>query len=64
MQERLKQYIRYIINTGRDPLPTEFFDDDWEPIGPGLRAHLVTEGAISVSDDGIHLTDIGRKAVS
>lgn len=36
----LQKYIDYIRNTGHVPLENAKFDDDWEPIGPMVRAEL------------------------
>jgi hypothetical protein len=37
--QHLKKYLEYIRNTG-GVTPAQF-DDDWEPIGPTLRAEIV-----------------------
>lgn len=55
MMERFKQYIDYINNTGREPLPVAMFDEDWEPIGPRLRADMAAADLIQCRDDGIYL---------
>jgi hypothetical protein len=54
------KYLRYIRNTGRAPLPVATFDEDWEPVGPKVRRHLVELGAITEAAGGIFLTDRGR----
>ena len=64
MLDYLKQYLQYIENTGRNPLLTKWFDDDWEPIGPVLRRDLVKADWIAEKDDGLSLTDEGRKILS
>ena len=53
--ERFKQYIEYINNTGQVPLATAAFDEDWEPIGPRVRADMVKADLIQVRADGIYL---------
>lgn len=53
MSEHLKKYVDYIRNTGQAPLPVGAFDDDWDPIGPRIRAQLEAEGLIyEVRPDG------------
>lgn len=49
------KYAQYIKNTGHDPLPVVYFDDDWEPIGPMVRRDMEAAGLITVSTDGIRL---------
>lgn len=56
-----EKYIQYIKNTGHVPLPIEFFDDDWEPIGPQVRRRMVAEGSIVERDGGIYLADAAPK---
>jgi hypothetical protein len=56
----LQKFIDYIRNTGRVPLPVEFFDDDWEPVGPTVRSDLIDAGLITIRDDGIRLTEEGQ----
>jgi hypothetical protein len=51
--EHLRKYVEYIRNTGREPLAVELFDDDWEPIGPRVRAELVRAGLVTQSADGL-----------
>lgn len=48
-------YIDYIKNTAQVPLKVEHFDEDWEPIGPIIRPKMVTEGLITIDEDGIRL---------
>lgn len=59
----LVQYCQYVRNTGMDPLPTAFFDDDWEPVGPLVRPRLVNAGLITDDETGIRLTDAGEAAI-
>jgi hypothetical protein len=47
---KFDQYMAYIDNTGGSPT-IEQFDDDWEPIGPMLRAEMKAENLI-VEIDG------------
>lgn len=55
MHEHLQKYVEYIKNTGHDPLPVAYFDEDWEPIGPKVRAHMEEAKLITVSTDGVRL---------
>ena len=50
--QRLQQYVDYIKNTKRVPLPVAFFDDDWEPIGPKVREELMNRGFIYYHKNG------------
>jgi hypothetical protein len=43
----LTPFVAYIRNTGRQPLPEAFFDEDWEPIGPTVRAEMAALGLIT-----------------
>ena len=52
----LQKYIDYIRNTGLDPLPIEYFDEDWDPIGPKVRRDLVNKGFVSEVSGGLSLT--------
>lgn len=56
MGKHLTVYTDYIRNTGQVPLPCEDFDDDWEPIGRGVRADLVRAGLVMETDEGLTLT--------
>ncbi len=53
--EYLQKYVAYIKNTGRVPLLTAWFDEDWEPIGPTVRAEMVKHGLIEETSEGILL---------
>lgn len=53
--DRLQQYVQYIRNTGRVPLPVALFDSDWEPIGPRVRADLVAAGLVRETPEGLAL---------
>lgn len=44
--KHLHKYVDYINNTGRKPLPISAFDDDWEPVGPMIRADMQAAGLI------------------
>jgi len=57
MKEHLQKYVQYIKNTGRVPLRVDWFDDDWDPIGPKLREQMVAEGLITIQEDGIRLVE-------
>lgn len=59
MQEHphLAKYVEYIKNAGYVPLPTTFFDMNWEPIGPRVRNELVAAGLIIQVSAGILLKD-------
>jgi len=46
------KYIEYIGNTGGS-VTEEQFDDDWEPIGPMVRADLIRLHMINVIDGNI-----------
>lgn len=59
--ETLKKYVQYISNTSLVPLSSEIFDDDWEPIGPDMRRWLITAGWVTEDDDGLRITDKGRR---
>ncbi len=50
-----QKYVDYINNTGREPLPVAMFDEDWEPIGPMIRADMVKADLIQVRADSIYL---------
>lgn len=55
----LKGYVEYIRNTARVPLPVELFDDDWEPIGPLVRAEMIAAGLVECTPSGLTLTERG-----
>ena len=44
-----EKYLQYIKNTGGSP-KVEWFDDDWEPIGPKVRADMVKAGLIKIEN--------------
>lgn len=54
-------YIDYIKNTGQATmgLPIEAFDDDWAPIGVGVRQQLEKAGLISIVNNRIYLLSPG-----
>lgn len=53
----LIQYLQYVKNTGGNATVAAF-DDDWEPIGPKLRADLMP--AYIVEKNGkLDLTEAG-----
>lgn len=57
MAEHLQKYLDYIRNTKRVPLKTEWFDEDWDPVGPMVRSQLVEAGLITVESDGIRIVE-------
>lgn len=57
VDDYLQQYVQYIRNTGQVPLKTADFDEDWDPIGPTLRAEMVTKGLISEGEDGLRIIE-------
>jgi hypothetical protein len=60
----LKEYAKYIVNTGQSPLDAAMFDDDWEPIGPMVRADMERAGLIEQSMGALMLTDAGEALAS
>jgi len=50
MGEVYTKYIEYIKNTGGNP-KIEWFDEDWEPIGPSVRQRMAELG-LTKEDDG------------
>lgn len=54
------RYLDYVVNTGG--CTTDQFDEDWEPIGPQLRADLMPR-YIEMADGKMVLTQAGRAAV-
>ena len=62
MKPYLRKYIEYIRNTGGEPT-LAWFDEDWEPVGPTVRADLLNEGVAEESDGKIRLTEAGRRAL-
>lgn len=62
-KDYLKQYCQYIINTGQRPLAIAAFDDDWEPIGPIVRADLMNANFIEEHAGAIILTNEGEEFV-
>lgn len=53
----LQKYVDYIRYTGRVPLRREWFDEDWDPIGPQLRRDLVAAGLVTDEPDGLRLVN-------
>lgn len=54
MENKYKIYLDYIQNTGGSPL-IDWFDDDWEPIGPQVRTDMRRAGLIKEKDGKILL---------
>lgn len=50
------EYLRYVKNTGMNPLPISMFDEDHEPIGPSIREDMKNMRLIAEQDGGIVLT--------
>lgn len=53
---KFERYIQYIKNTGGSP-KIEWFDDDWEPIGPQLRKDMAEANLITEKDGKIFLNE-------
>jgi len=51
-----KKYIDYIKRSGGNP-KIEWFDEDWEPIGPTLREDMKSKGLIKEVDGKIYLVE-------
>lgn len=62
VQEHHKQYLQYVINTG-GYATVDNFDEDWEPIGPMLRADLMPEFIVENDGGKIVLTEAGKAAL-
>lgn len=58
-----KQHLQYIRNIG-GCVSVAIFDEDWDPVGPKLRASLSAEGLINVRGSSITLSDAGELAVA
>jgi len=54
MNPYYQKFIDYIKNTGGSPL-IEWFDNDWEPIGPRVRKDLVKMDIIYEQEGKIFL---------
>jgi len=52
---KFEREIEYIKNTGGEP-KIQWFDEDFQPIGPSLRARMKKEGVICECDGKIFLT--------
>jgi hypothetical protein len=53
--KHLEKYVEYIRNTGQRPLAVAAFDEDWEPIGPMVRADMMKADLIQCRPEGIFL---------
>ena len=62
VKEHHKQYLHYVINTGGHATVANF-DEDWEPIGPMLRAELFPDFIVENEDGKIVLTEAGKSAL-
>jgi len=51
-----REALDYIRNTGGSP-KVQWFDDDFEPIGPNLRADMLALGLITEQDGLIRKVD-------
>lgn len=58
LAKHLIQYLRYVQNTGGNAT-FEVFDEDWEPIGPKLRAELMPTYIRETKDGKLDLTEAG-----
>lgn len=56
----LKPYVVYIRNTAQRPLAISAFDEDWDPIGPRIRADLLAQELIEEADGALMLTAKGE----
>lgn len=61
-RDYFRRYLQYIENTGGKPT-VEQFDDDWEPIGPMLRAQLMNLDWIIQLEGSVSLLPAGRAAL-
>lgn len=61
MKKHLLQYLHYIQNTGGNATIAGF-DDDWEPIGPKVRAEIMPTYA-QQADGKLVLTEAGKAEV-
>lgn len=52
------QYLQYVHNTGGN-VTVAGFDEDWEPIGPKLRADLMPTYIVEKSNGKLDLTELG-----
>ncbi len=60
ISKNLMKYVAYIQSTGGQPTLSEF-DEDWEPIGPMLRADLILAEAITEVSGRVILTDKAKQ---
>lgn len=56
--DHLQKYMEYIDNTGGSP-KVEWFDEDWEPIGPMLRKDMADANLIYESGGLLYKTGTG-----
>lgn len=61
LAKHLIQYLQYIQNTGGNAT-VAVFDDDWEPIGPKLRADLMPTYIVE-KNGKLDLTETGMAAL-
>jgi hypothetical protein len=54
--------LQYVVNTGYNAT-VEAFDDDFEPVGPLLRANLMPRYMVVNDQDKIQLTEDGVRAL-
>ena len=63
VRDELKKYLDYIVNTGSN-VDVAGFDEDWEPVGPMVRAELMARYIIEGPTGKLVLTDEGRAAIA
>lgn len=51
VKPHLQKYVDAINNTGLVPLDSEIFDEDFEPVGPQVRAEMYREGLIDYGEN-------------
>ncbi|HEX2556714.1 MAG TPA: hypothetical protein VHK86_00190 [Nitrososphaera sp.] len=63
IRKDLIQYLQYVKNTGGNANINQF-DDDWEPIGPMLRAELIPTYIVEGPDRNLVLTEKGKEELA
>ncbi len=64
MHDHLIKYLGYIKNTGAPIMRTEFFDEDWAPVGTAVRAQLEEAGLVDQEPGAIALSIKGEDLLS
>lgn len=57
-----RRYLEYIRNAG-GRVSFAAFDEDWEPIGGGIRSELFMKGLVAFSEGTVTLTDAGEAMI-